>query len=817
MNSDYLRVNWRELRKNCSPSQFKFNSTADVPALKGVIGQKRAEAALSTALDINIQGYNIYLAGEAGMGKNTLAKAMLEKKASREPVPLDWCYVYNFANPGVPAALSVPAGIGKKLKQSLSAAIDRLMADLIDAFVSEDFSMQKNEILNDLLTETNNMYLELDHEARGYGFTVTQSQSGVQMLPINKNGEVMGQDEYAAMSEQDRAEMLANNALVQEKMNYAIRKYQHREKVFKDKVKTLEQETARIACEPHFNTLLSEFNKFPEIVEYIQTIQKDLLENYELLVKPPDNIALSLFRQMDKKAFLRRYQVNLLVDNSENHHAPVVFENNPTFANLFGQIEYEGEFGILSTDFSKIRAGSVHRANGGYLVLQAYDLLKNFYVWDTLKRLIKNQEISIENISRTIGLTNTETLEPQPIPLNFKVILIGDPGYYYLLYHHDEEFRKLFKIRADFTDEMDRSRRHVNDYARFISSVCVSQKLRHFTPDAVARMVDYGCRMADDQQKLSASFNKLMEIICEADCLARQDKQELVNGQHVQQAIEQKIYRCSMVEEKLQEAMNRQVLMINVEGEKVGEVNALAVYQVGEHRFARPVRITAKTYMGEKGVVNIEREVLLSGNIHSKGVLTLGGYLGAQYAQDKPLTLSGSITFEQSYQGVDGDSASSAELYAMISSLSGIPIRQGIAVTGSVNQNGEIQAVGGVNEKIEGFFKVCQERGLNGNQGVIIPAQNVVNLMLEEEIIAAVRSRKFTIYAIHHIDEGLEILTGRDAGKKDEYHRFAPETVHYLANEQLEEWSRRKIAIHKSTGPNSRKKSPVGGRRRRRK
>ncbi|KUG02845.1 atp-dependent protease la type ii [hydrocarbon metagenome] len=820
MNYNQYRLKPGELRKKCNPSGFKFNSTADVKPLTGIIGQERALNAISIGLDIESEGYNIYLAGQSGTGKTTLASKMLHNKARKKPVPPDWCYVYNFKNPDTPCALKIPAGNGKKLKQELASCIDEAIEAVIIAFAGEEYTAQKNIIFNDFVTETNALYLALDLEARAHGFSISQNQQGgVNTIPINKNGEVMGQDEYVGLSEEERAAMMSNSAMVQEKMNEAMRKYRSMEKLMKDKLKILEQETAQQVSQPQFDNLLSKYHRYQQVLEYLAAVQEDFLAHLDVLVHHEENTALSFFRHIDKRSFLRRYQINLLVDNSEGMYAPVVFENNPTFANLFGQIEYEGEFGILATDFSKIRAGSIHRANGGYLVLRVYDLLKNGFVWDTLKRIIKNKEISVENISRMIGITNTETLQPEPIPLDIKVILIGESLYYYLLHHYDQEFSKLFKIRADFDDEMNRSRRHVNDYVRLISSVCETENLKHFKPEAVASLVEYGSRMTDDQQKLSTSFNKLMELIYEANCIAEYDGADLVTGEHVQKAIEQRIYRSSLSEEKLQEAINRNALIINVEGNLTGEVNGLAVYQAGEYRFGRPVRITAKTYMGEKGLVNIEREIAMSGRIHSKGILTLNGYLGHQYAQDKPLTLSASLTFEQSYQGVEGDSASSAELYALISSLAGLPINQRIAVTGSVNQNGEIQPVGGVNEKIEGFYKVCKEKGLVGNHGVIIPRKNVLNLMLDEEVVEAVRNKLFSIWAVSHIDEGLEILTGMQAGVKDERGVFPEGTVHFLANRQLEEWSlmKKKHIQEKSLAISGKtKNTAVSNRRRRR-
>jgi lon-related putative ATP-dependent protease len=572
----------------------------------------------------------------------------------------------------------------------------------------------------------------------------------------------------------------------------------------------LEKETAREITAHYFTPLFDKYRESERIIKYLEAMQQDILSHTDIFSENEEPSVMTIFRSRDKKAFLRRYQVNLVVDNSGLKHAPVIIETNPNFANLFGQIEYEGEFGVLATDFSKIKAGSIQRASGGYLILHIYDVVKNYYIWDTLKKVLKNKKIVIESISKNLGFSNTETMEPEPMPLAVKVILIGDPYYYHVLYNYDEEFQKLFKIKADFDTEMERTPGHIKDYARFIASVCVKNNLRHFSREAVARIIEYSSRMAEDQRKLTTLFNKLVEIIYEADCQAEFEQADLVGLQHVNQAIADKRRRSALLEEKIQEHIDRNTLIINVDDEKIGELNGLAVYQTGELAFGKPVRITAKTFMGEKGLVNIEREIRMSGSIHSKGVLTLSGYMGAQYARNKPLGLSASLTFEQSYQGIEGDSASSAELYALLSSLCEVPIKQGIAVTGSVNQNGEIQPVGGVNYKVEGFFEVCQRRGLTGRQGVIIPRQNVADLMLDDEVIEAVKARKFTIWAVSHIDEGIEILTGLQAGTRDKRGHFPPDTLHYLVDQKLTEWHERR----KSFASDYRRTMPQGRKRR---
>lgn len=788
------KIKISDLRKSCNPSIFKFSSTAEIEPLQGIIGQDRAARSVSFGLDINNPGYHIYLSGVSGTGKTRLARKLVEKKALHRPIPADWCYVFNFKQPDMPKALQLKAGEGKELKKDAASTIDITLNSLVKTFESEEFESKKNEMLNIFVEETNKMYVELEAQARTLGFTISRNQNGINSVPL-KEGEPMSDEEYIGLPEEERTELMKNSRVVQEKLKEAFRQYKELERSTKERVKKLEMETASTVAAPFFTRLSEKYGMYENVVDYLQEVQQDLLNNLDIFTEPEDTSSpMYIFKTRDRKTFLKRYQINLLVDNSEINHAPVVVENNPSYANLFGQIEYEGEFGILATDFSKIKPGAIHRANGGYLVLHMHDVAKSFYIWDTLKRVLKNREIIVESISKTLGISNTETMQPEAIPVDIKLILIGEPFYYYYLYSMDEEFRKLFKIKADFDVEMDRSRKHVNEYARFISSVCTGENLRHFSPGAVARVIDYGSRMADDKNKMTTQFNKLVEIIYEANCWAGYAKSDMVADEHVQQAIKEKKYRSSMMEEKIQEYINKNTLIINVGGYKPGEINGLAVYEMGDLSFGKPVRITAKTFMGEKGLINIEREISMSGRIHSKGVLTLNGYLGAQYAQDKPLSLSASLTFEQSYSGIEGDSASSAELYALLSSLAGVPIFQGIAVTGSVNQNGEIQPVGGVNEKIEGFYKVCRQRGLTGKQGVIIPRQNVAQLMLDEEIINAVRNKMFAIWAVDHIDQGIEILLNIPAGSRDKNGHFPADSLHHLVDKKLKEWGKKRVA-----------------------
>ncbi|NSW83412.1 MAG: AAA family ATPase [Syntrophothermus sp.] len=783
----------KDLRKLCDPEEFPFASTAELEPLEGIIGQERAVKSVEFGLDIKSEGYNIFLAGISGTGKVTLARNLVEKRAQQDPAPFDWCYVFNFRNPDRPRLLQLPAGKGRRLARDMDRLVNNLRKMISKAFESQHFEMHRNRILGSFLDSTNLMYQKLEKMAQAEGFTISRSQHGISTIPL-RDGKPLDQEEFATLDDETKQELLERSKALQEKINEAMREYKELERTVREKMRVLEVETARSVMVPYFAALYETYRDYAKVIFYLEEVHQDVLENLELFAGQQEETQFpaALFRRIDKKAAFKRYKVNVLVDNEGRDYAPVVYETNPTYANLFGTIEYESEFGILSTDFTRVRAGAVHRANGGYLILHVTDLFKNFFVWDTLKRVLKNREITIESVLKTFSVTSSEVLEPEPMPVEVKVILIGEPLMYYLLYTYDEEFRQLFKIRADFEVEMPRTGEYVSKYAQFVSCVVRRHGLRHFTREAVARLVDYGTWLAEDQKKLTTLFDRINDIIFEADVWASREKCELVEKRHVQKAIDEKRSRSDLLEAKVLELIREGTIIIDVHGEAVGQINGLAVYSLGDYWFGKPCRITARTFMGEKGVINIEREVRMSGSIHTKGVLTLAGYLGAQYAQDKPLSLSASLTFEQTYEGIEGDSASAAELFAILSSLSGVPIRQGIAVTGSINQNGEIQPIGGVNQKIEGFFKVCKLKGLDGRQGVIIPKQNIANLMLPDEIVDAVRKGKFSIWAIGHVNEGIEILMGKPAGKREANGDFTKDSVHYQVDRQLAKWAERR-------------------------
>jgi lon-related putative ATP-dependent protease len=565
-----------------------------------------------------------------------------------------------------------------------------------------------------------------------------------------------------------------------------IRQARSLEKLANEALQKLDREVTTFALTPLIEEVREKYEDCPEVVQYLHDVQNDILDNLALFREEQPAQASPAGMPADP---FRKYQVNVLVDNSSLKGAPVIIELNPTYNNLFGRIEKEAQFGALFTDFTLIREGSLHRANGGYLVLPVEEVLRNLFSWESLKRALRNAQIVIEEPSERLGFITTKTLRPEPIPLNIKVILIGQPYIYYLLYNLDEDFKELFKVKADFDYRMDRTPEAVREYISFVCTLCQEENLRHLDRTALAKIIEHGSRLAEDQEKLSTLFGDLSDVIREAHHYAVRDQSPLVTAAHVTQAINERYYRSNLVEQRVQEAIARGIIQIDVAGAEVGQVNGLSIIDLGDITFGRPNRITASVGLGTEGLIDIEREAKLGGPIHTKGVLILAGYLSQQYAQDKPLSLSARLVFEQSYSGVEGDSASSTELYALLSALSGLPIQQGIAVTGSVNQKGEVQAIGGVNEKIEGFFAVCKAMGLNGRQGVIIPASNVKHLMLKDEVVEAVRQGQFHIWAVHTVDEGIEILTGVPAGKRLPDGTFEPGTVHYLVDQRLRQFS----------------------------
>jgi len=752
-----LRV--EKLKRYIDPAILDFETTDEVPALEGIIGQDRAQKAMEFGVKIKQKGYNIFITGITGTGRTSFAATYIKEIAKKEKRPNDWVYVYNFEKPSQPIAIELPAGLGKEFKKDMEEFVEQLQKDIPKAFESDSYEMQKGEIVKKYQEKKNELIENLNELARNYGFVLRDTRTGLISIPVIE-GRQINQEEFQQLDEEVRKEIEKKAAEFEVKAMQVWKEIQLLDKQAREEIKKLDNDIGLFAVGHLIDELKAKYSEYESVTNYLESVKKDILENIDSF-KAIDGEASPFPFLRKEKGFLKKYMVNLFVDNSNTEGAPVVFEYNPNYNNLVGNIEYESDFGVATTDFTKIKAGALHKANGGYLILQAKDVLSYPFAWDALKRSLKTEKVIIENISSQYGFLSISSLKPEPIRLSVKVILIGTPYLYYLLYNYDEDFSKLFKVKVDFNEEMELNEENIRKLSSFIKTHCIEDNLKPFDKTAVARVIEYSTRLSEDQNKLSTRFNEIVEVLYEADAWATLEGSEVVTEEHVKKAIEEKIKRVNKLEEKMLEYFKKDIYLVEVTGERVGCVNGLAVIDLGDYEFGKPSKITVTTYPGEEGVVNIERESKMSGRIHDKGVMILTGYLGSKFAKDFPLTLSARIVFEQSYEGVEGDSASSTELYALLSSLSDVPIKQGIAVTGSVNQFGEIQPVGGVTHKIEGFYKVCKEKGLTGDQGVIIPYQNVSNLVLSDEVIEAVEKGFFHIYSVKTVEEGMEILTGR--------------------------------------------------------
>lgn len=811
-NTNKYRVPVERLKKSCNiEEELRFCGTSrDVGTLDGVIGQDRAVKSMEFGLSMRAPGYNIFVLGPQGTGKSTYTQSVVSKIAVKNKAPNDWCYINNFVEWDKPMSISLPTGKGRIFQKDMDKLIANLTVYIPKAFEGSEFQQKRDALVQKTNEKMSALLKEIEQIATDAVFGIQQAAQRILLIPM-KDNRLMKPEEYNELSSDEREEIDSKRARIAPAIDEKIREGQTVQKIAEDQAIELEKQTAFNAAEPLINQLKEKYSDIPEILVYLDRVLKDAAENHVIFssVKmpvgeyavdisdgsEPEDEEESLFETRlletkDSKDPFTRYKVNLFVNNENTEGSPVIAESNPHYYNLFGKIEYKNQMMTTMTDFTMIKAGAIHRANGGYLILQARDLLMDPFAWDALKKALKYKEAVVENIGEQSRFIPTVTLKPQPIPLEVKVILVGS-YYYYSLLSMDEDFNKLFKVNVDFDVEMNRTPENIQHYVSFIGSMCEKENLRHFNCAAMARVVEYGSRLAENQDKLSTRFNIVSEIIYEASALAEAGMDSgFVDAHHVEMAIKNKKYRSNMVEEKMQQQILRKKVLIDTAGAVVGQVNGLSVMSASGYSFGLPSRITARTYSGSDGIINIERETDMSGNIHSKGVLTLNGYLGGKFAQEKQLGLTAQITFEQLYGGVEGDSASSTELYAILSSLSNVPISQSLAVTGSVNQMGEIQPIGGVNEKIEGFFDICSLKGLTGSQGVIIPESNVDNLMLKDEVVEAVKNNKFNIYSVRKIEEGIELLTGVPAGEPDAYGEYLEGTLFYLANQKLKEFNK---------------------------
>ncbi len=790
------------LKKKINPDDLGIDSTKEIDELSGIVGQQRAVEALKFGLEIEGCGYNIYVAGPPGIGKMTSVKSFLEELAGQKKTPDDWCYINNFHDPYHPKALTLPAGRGNQLKKDMDTLVEHLKKELPKAFESEEYNNEKESIIKSLQNDQNSLSKELNEKASEKGFNIQSTPMGIAFVPL-KDNKPMSDKEMNSLSSEEREELEKKQAELQDDVKAMMKKLRNSEKKIQEEIRDLDKKIALHLVDGFIDDLNEKYNDFPAVKEYFDEVKKDIIDNTDTFKPSPSPNGSAVMpgggmqnMEAKKEIALQKYKVNVVIDNSKQVGAPVIVEFNPTSNNLLGRIEKEMKMGALSTDFSMVKAGSLLRANGGYLVVEIEDLLKDLFAYDGLKRALRSSELQIEEPADRYGFLATKSLRPSPIPLNVKVILVGSSIYYHLLHARDSEFPELFKVKADYDTQMSFADENIQNFIRFVATYCKNEKLLHLDKTAISVLVEHSLRMASDQEKLSTEFGHIADLIREANYWAKSDGSSKINKKHVQKALDQRVYRSGLIQDKIKEMIDRGTLLIDVEGKEVGQVNGLSVLSTGDYQFGRPSRITATVAPGKEGIIDIEREVKLGGPIHSKGMLILSGYLSKKFAGGKPLTLAARVVFEQSYSGIEGDSASAAELFTIISALSEIPIIQGIAVTGSVNQHGKIQPIGGVNEKIEGYFDVCKAKGLTGDQGVIIPNSNVNNLMLKDEVIEAVHKGQFHVWSMDTIDEGIEILTGKIAGSKNSSGKYPDGSINYTVTQKLNEYSERMLETY---------------------
>ena len=792
------------LYQRCDPAQFAFETTAELENLAEIIGQERAVAAVRFGIGIRRAGFNLFALGPEGTGKYTVVRHYLERQAAIEASPSDWCYVNNFAESYKPDALQLPAGGAVKLRRDMEHLVEELRTVIPTTFESDGYRSRRQEIEEEFRERQDTALAEIQRRAQEQGLALMRTPMGLAFAPA-RGGQVISPEDFQKLPPEEQERVQKQVAALQEELQKSLAQMPQWDRERRDRVKALDREVAIYAVGDLIEGVRRAYADLADVVAYLGRVQQDVMENldqFRRVPEPPDaqppapgEAGPPRGSPTNSSSFFRRYRVNVIVDHSGTMGAPVIYEDHPTVQNLVGRIEHMAQMGTLITDFNLIKAGALHRANGGYLILDARKVLLQPFAWEELKRALSSGEIRIEVLGQTLSLVSTLSLEPEPVPLAVKVVLLGDRALYYMLSQADPDFAELFKVAADFEDEMDRTAETHFLYAQMIATMVRDERLRPFTREAVARVIEQSARLAGDSERLSTHFQNIADLLREADYWAGVAQQHVVHAADVQHAIDAQIYRSDRVRERVQEEIQRGTILIDTRGAKVGQVNGLSVISLGQFAFGRPSRITARVRLGRGEVVDIEREVALGGPLHSKGVLILAAYLGARYAIDRPLSLSASLVFEQSYSGVEGDSASSAELYALLSALAELPIKQGLAVTGSVNQYGQVQAIGGVNEKIEGFFDTCRAQGLTGDQGVLIPAANVKHLMLRHDVVSAVAAGQFQVYPVETIDQGIEILTGVAAGERDAQGAFPSGSVNQRVDARLIELSEKRLAL----------------------
>jgi lon-related putative ATP-dependent protease len=792
-----------ELRRVVNPATLGFKTTEELHPISGLIGQDRALKAIQFGTSIKSHDFNIFVLGPPASGKSTAVRAHLEPKAAEAPTPTDWAYVYNFDDPNRPRALRLPHGRARMLAKGMVAALDELRSVLPALFEGEDYQVRRRSIDEQFRSGQEEALEALNAKARTQNIAILRTPTGFTMAPMHE-GKVVKPEVFNALPEGMRKDVETKIEGLQKELEGILERMPKADKKRRSQLSELNEEVSRLAVQEAFNDLIEAFSDVPQALDFLKAAGFDLIRNVALFLMTgeEENAVVKQSVDVARDVRFRRYMVNVIVANGEGAStgAPIVEELNPTYGNIIGRVEHIAQMGTLVTDFLLIKAGALHHANGGYLLLDARKLLLSPFAWEALKRAIKAREIRIEQPTEVTGLISTQSLDPEPIPLDVRVVLFGDRELYYLLSAFDPDFARLFKVQADFDDTIARSSENDQAYARVIASIVKEHELKPIDASGVARVIDEGARLADDRDKLSIEIGRIADIVREADYWSDQAKRQVTTRADVARAIDEQIQRADRLRDRAQETIARGVVLVDTEGAQVGQINGLSVLQLGSFAFGRPSRITARVRLGSGRVMDIEREAKLGGPLHSKGVMILWGFLAGRYALDVPLALAATLVFEQSYGGVEGDSASSAELYALLSALSEIPIKQALAVTGSVNQRGEVQAIGGVNEKIEGFFDVCRARGLNDQQGVLVPRSNVQHLMLREDVVEAVRNGQFGIYPVGTIDEGIEILTGVKAGERDASMRFPAGTINRLVEDKLKSLAERARSFARSTG-----------------
>lgn len=787
--TDVKPLDYKTLRPQCDPQQFTFETTAELEELTEVLGQARALDAVQFSIGMKRDGYNLYALGPAGIGKHTVLRQVLETQAQQQAPADDWCYVHNFQDHQKPVALRLPAGRGATLRRDMEALIQDLRTSIPAMLESDEYRAQVQEIDEEFKEKQEQAFADIQKQAEQDEMVILNTPHGFAVAPT-RAGEVLSPKEFEQLSKEERQRKEAIINRLQEQLAAFLEQIPRLHKERREKLREVERRFTMSAVGHVIDELKKKYHDLTPVMHYFDAVERDVVENVKDFRAREESAATPLTLALQGAPSFTRYQVNMLVDHSNAQGAPIVYEDNPSYANLLGRVEHSAQFGALVTDFTLIKAGALHRANGGYLMLDMLKVLMQPYAWEGLKRTLRSQIITIESLGQMLGLMSTVSLEPEPIPLDVKIVLMGERMLYYLLCAYDPEFRELFKVAADFDDRVERNAENSLLYARLIGTLARKGGLRSFDRTAVARVIDQSARLASDAGKLSTHMQSTADLLREADYWAGEVKREVVQAADVQRAIDGQIRRADRVRERLYEEIKRGTILIDSEGEKTGQVNGLSVLQLGDFAFGQPSRITATARLGKGEVVDIEREVELGGAIHSKGVLILSNFMASRYAQNEPLSLSASLVFEQSYGMVEGDSASVAELCALLSALANAPIRQWFAVTGSVNQHGQVQAIGGVNEKIEGFYDVCMAKGLTGEQAVLIPAANVKHLMLREDVVAAAAAARFYVYAVETVDQAISLLTGLPAGAADAHGNFPEGSVNYLVQQRLKELSK---------------------------